>query len=99
MRAIVEYMSQDNPHAARRFVDVLEHSFELFARFPLQSAAFPSDHPELQNLRKGVMTDFRNYLVFYRPLSDGIEVMRVLHGKRDIQTIIEKTHARTKSHT
>ena len=25
-----------------------------------------------------------NYIVFYLPLSDGIEVVRVLHGRQDI---------------
>jgi plasmid stabilization system protein ParE len=27
---------------------------------------------------------FRNYLVFYRTTSDGIEILRVLHGARDL---------------
>jgi toxin ParE1/3/4 len=25
-----------------------------------------------------------NYLIFYKPLPDGIEVLRVLHGARDL---------------
>jgi toxin ParE1/3/4 len=25
-----------------------------------------------------------NYLIFYRPLPDGIEIVRLLHGARDI---------------
>ncbi len=30
---------------------------------------------------------FRKYLVFYIPRSDGIEVVRVLHGARDLPAI------------
>jgi toxin ParE1/3/4 len=30
-----------------------------------------------------------SYVVFYYPLSDGIEVVRVLHGARDIRDIFE----------
>jgi hypothetical protein len=26
--------------------------------------------------------------VFYRPVADGIEIVRVLHGARDIQSIL-----------
>jgi toxin ParE1/3/4 len=26
----------------------------------------------------------RNYVIFYQPIPDGIEVLRVLHGARDI---------------
>jgi len=31
---------------------------------------------------------FRKYLVFYRPISGGIEVLHVLHGARDIAGIL-----------
>jgi toxin ParE1/3/4 len=30
-----------------------------------------------------------NYLIFYRPVNQGIEVLRVLHGARDIPSIFE----------
>ncbi len=30
----------------------------------------------------------RNHLVFYRPIPDGIEVLRVLHGARDLFGIL-----------
>jgi toxin ParE1/3/4 len=32
----------------------------------------------------------RRYVVFYRPLVDGIEVVRVLHGARDVTEIAEE---------
>jgi hypothetical protein len=32
--------------------------------------------------------DFPDYLVWYQPTSDGIEVFRVLHGARDRDAII-----------
>ena len=28
---------------------------------------------------------YRNYLIFYRPSRDGIEVIRILHGARDFR--------------
>ena len=30
-----------------------------------------------------------NYLVFYRPRPDGIELLRVLHGARDLEALFE----------
>jgi toxin ParE1/3/4 len=30
-----------------------------------------------------------NYLIFYRPVNQGIEVLRVMHGARDIPSIFE----------
>jgi hypothetical protein len=29
----------------------------------------------------------RNYLVLYRPLPDGVEILRVIHGARDIPAL------------
>jgi toxin ParE1/3/4 len=31
-----------------------------------------------------------NYLIFYRPINQGIEVIRVIHGARDIQSLFEE---------
>lgn len=30
---------------------------------------------------------FRMYIVFYRPAPDGIEILRVIHGARDIESL------------
>ena len=34
------------------------------------------------------MSRFRNHIVFYRPVADGIEILRVLHGARDLVSIL-----------
>jgi toxin ParE1/3/4 len=34
-----------------------------------------------------VLRHFMNYLIFYRPIGGGIDVLRVLHGARDIDRI------------
>jgi plasmid stabilization system protein ParE len=38
------------------------------------------------NLRSLLVGD---YVMFYRPIDDGIEVVRVLHGARDIDAMFE----------
>jgi toxin ParE1/3/4 len=35
---------------------------------------------------------FQNYIVFYRPLEDGVDVVRVIHGARDIQAIFDESN-------
>ena len=42
-----------------------------------------------ERLRTWLSPAFRNYLIFYRELPDGVEIVRVLHGARDIQRILE----------
>ena len=39
---------------------------------------------ELAGLRVWQVQGFENYLIFYRPIERGIEVLRVLHAARDI---------------
>ncbi len=34
------------------------------------------------------MKGFENWLVFYRPLQDGIEAVRILHGARDLGPLL-----------
>jgi len=42
------------------------------------------DNPALAGMR---WHSVRKYLVFYIPRSDGIEVVRVLHGARDLEAL------------
>ena len=32
---------------------------------------------------------FENHLIFYRPIRDGIELVRVLHGMRNVEAVLE----------
>jgi plasmid stabilization system protein ParE len=48
--------------------------------------------PDSATRRAGAPEGFpvRRYVVFYRPLVDGIEVVRLLHGARDVTAIAEE---------
>lgn len=54
-------------------------------------AAFPESgrvrHELLLNLRS---FPFKNYIIFYLPLANGIEVLRILHSSRDIQQVFDE---------
>jgi toxin ParE1/3/4 len=34
--------------------------------------------------------DFEKYLIFYRPQKDGIDVLRIIHGARDIEELFSR---------
>ncbi len=51
-------------------------------------ASYSHEHPALADVRCSPITGFRKYVVFYRPVADGIEIIRVLHGARDIHGIL-----------
>ncbi len=43
----------------------------------------------LEGLRSWPVKGFENLLVFYREVDDGIEVVRVLHGARELSSLLE----------
>lgn len=50
---------------------------------------YETENPRLMRMRRWPVTGFENYLVYYRPLRDGIEIVRILHGARDIARLLK----------
>lgn len=75
------YIAQDNPDNADRFLDKIEERCRALAQFPGMGISREELMPALRSLSVG------NYLIFYLPVEDGIEVVRVLPGMRDIEAV------------
>ena len=61
-----------------RFLDALDAACELLAEHPLIGRLRPA-------LPEGVRSfPLGNYLIFYVPAADGIDVVRVIYGGRDL---------------
>jgi toxin ParE1/3/4 len=86
--AAVAYLAGRSEGAARRFRIEAEATFKRLAGMPGMGTPYEPDDPTYADLRYFPVSKFRTYLVFYRPLPDGIEVVRVLHGARDIGGIL-----------
>jgi toxin ParE1/3/4 len=71
---------------ARRFFTQTAATFSQLTGMPGMGVRYQHDHPALTGLRVFPVSSFREYLVFYRAVADGIEVIRVLHGARDIHS-------------
>ena len=73
------YIAMDNPGAADRLLDALQAQCRLLA-------AQPHMGRERRELAPGLRSfPFRRYVIFYLPLPDGIDVVRVLHSAVDIE--------------
>lgn len=57
---------------------------------PQRGKLIQSNNPELGNIRQQAVKGFKKYLVFYRPTDLGVEILRVIHGARDIEAILEE---------
>jgi toxin ParE1/3/4 len=77
--------------AARRFRVQAEATFQRLASMPDMGTRYEHEHPALAELRfLPLPSRFKKFLVFYRPVADGIEIARVLHGARDIHRIFSE---------
>lgn len=72
------YVASDDIEQADRLLDAIETHCQRLARFPRLGRARDELLPSLRSFPVG------NYVVFYRPSKDGIEIIRVLHGRRDV---------------
>ena len=75
---IWEFIAADSIAAADKWVDVLDEKMYLWATQPMMGRARDELAPGVRRLT------FGRYVVFFSPLTDGIDVVRVLHGARDI---------------
>ena len=77
------YIAQDDPNAADRFIRTLISRFPMLAGLPETGRQREELAPQLRSFSVG------NYLIFYRPMDNGIEIARVLHGARDLPPVFE----------
>lgn len=77
------YFSEESIELAIRFHDQCERTIRNLADNPDVGIHCEFNNPDLQDIRWKKIGRFRNHLVFYRPIDDGIEVIRVLQATRD----------------
>ena len=83
LKEIGDYVSRRSPRAAQALVRTLTDKYADLVHQPLRFAVLPH-RPELEIRRRVVGC----YLIFYTVKDDLVEVVRVLHGARDAESIL-----------
>ena len=78
------YIAEDSPDHADAFLDRIDKEFRALARRPRMGRTRPELSPALRSIPVGC------YVVFYVPRTGGIDVVRVLHGARDLDSLFEE---------
>lgn len=86
---IAVFIAQDSPESSDRFLEATELTLQALARMPRVGALCRFRNPRFAGVRMWRVRGFENYLIFYRPRKDGIEVLRLIHGARDIASLFE----------
>jgi toxin ParE1/3/4 len=84
LREIWTYVAQHDRAAASKLVKEITHKFVILRDYPQMGR---EQDALLVNLRSFAV---KGYIIFYQPFEDGIEVLRVLHSARDIESIFER---------
>ncbi|HEX4792581.1 MAG TPA: type II toxin-antitoxin system RelE/ParE family toxin [Humisphaera sp.] len=81
---IWHYIAQDNSPAADRLIDDIEHALRFLAEYPRAGK-------ERSDLARSLRTyPVGNYLLFYRPMKDGIQLAHIIHGARDLRRLFPR---------
>lgn len=80
LEEIWSFVAERDVEAADRLIDEITGRFDHLLAYPEAGRA---RHDLLVNLRS---LPVKRYVIFYQPTDDGVEIFRVLHGSRDVQS-------------
>jgi toxin ParE1/3/4 len=79
--SIWRYIAEDNPEAATKQLDAIEQKCQLLLRYPKIGRS-------RYDIRKGLRTfPCDAYIILYRETAEGIEIVRVVHGARELRRL------------
>ncbi len=81
---ICEFIGQTNVKAASKLFDAIRKKCKLVSGFPNMG----KDYSWIESDLRGFIVD--DYIVFYYPREDGIDIVRVASGKRDLKALFEE---------
>ena len=81
------YLARENPNLPKRFLAAFEETCKHLLDMPHMGREKTSEYATLLSVREFPMLRFTKYLVFYRENQENLEVVRVLHGARDLPAI------------
>jgi toxin ParE1/3/4 len=77
-----QYIARDKPDAAYRWVEAIEESCELLAINPEMG-----EQRKIRNLGHCRSFTCGKYVVFFRGVADGVEIIRIVRGERDVEQL------------
>jgi toxin ParE1/3/4 len=83
-----DYIGERRQSAGRRFYSAAQRTIKKLAENPGIGGSCEWENPALAGIRVWSIKGFKYYLIFYLPLADGVDVIRVLHGSRDVESIL-----------
>ena len=87
LEELIDFLRGRNPEVAQRFAAATDTTFRFLAENRQVGQLCDFANHQLAGMRVCRIESFRNYVVYFRPTRDGVEIIRVLHGARDLGAI------------
>ncbi|MGB7248510.1 MAG: type II toxin-antitoxin system RelE/ParE family toxin [Phormidesmis sp.] len=85
LNEITDYFTEYNLEAGERFLRAFNRKCGQLVVFPNSGKSYAKIRPGLRGL------PLEGYVIFYRLLDDGIEILRVISGRRDFPAVFEES--------
>jgi toxin ParE1/3/4 len=85
LNEIADYFAANNVKAGEKFFQDFNRKCKQLVSFPNSGKSYTEIYPEL----KGI--SLAGYIIFYRILEDGIEILRVISGRRKLPAIFRES--------
>jgi toxin ParE1/3/4 len=82
LEEIGDHIAEDSTGNAKRFIERLTQKFEALGRHPMIGRARPQLRADLRSF------PYAAYLILYRIIDDGVEIVRVVHAARDLDQLL-----------
>ncbi len=83
LKQVNSYLATKNPQAARNLKEKIQQDCKKLAKFPNLGRRRDELIPSLRSF------PVEDYLIFYFPLENGIEIARVVSGYRDLDAMFD----------
>ena len=84
MEQILDYLANTNINAGEKFLEEFSKKCRYLTQFPLMGRSYREIRPYLRGL------PMKNYIIFYRLTKQGLEIMRVVKGERDLDALFSE---------
>jgi toxin ParE1/3/4 len=85
LNEIAEYFSQNSLEAGEQFFQEFNRKCQQIVTFPNSGKSYAEIHNDLRGL------PLQGYVIFYRVLDDGIEILRVANGRRNLPSLFDES--------
>ncbi|MFQ3614469.1 MAG: type II toxin-antitoxin system RelE/ParE family toxin [Cyanobacteriota bacterium] len=84
LNEIADCFAKNNLTAGEEFFQAFNRKCKQLVAFPQSGKKYPTIHPDIRGL------PLEGYIIFYRVREDGIEILRVINGRRNFFPLFRK---------